>query len=132
MEDLSNCASTYNERIRSGSLSDSESSMTIFVVDPAQNHLLFGVANEDTVFQLKNKIADRRGIPQAQQKLMFGGQQLQDDAKLGDYNIRAQSCIHLDVWKTQKNYRSEVIIGWKREDSNGGEEVNWYWTLIDL
>ncbi|CAB9504272.1 Ubiquitin-60S ribosomal protein L40 [Seminavis robusta] len=91
-------SSLHHPRIRSGSICDHDSqSMTIFVVDKrSSSHLLFGVGHTDTVHSLKSKIADRRGIPFEQQRLVFGGQQLQDDAKLSDYKIRAQSCIHLD------------------------------------
>ena len=99
MEDLS---ASSCDRIRSGSISDSgNASMTIFVVEhdsqSHQQHLLFGVGHADTVHTLKHKIADRRGIPLEQQRLVFGGKQLEDDCKLSDYKIRAQSCIHLDM-----------------------------------
>ena len=99
MEDLS---ASSCDRIRSGSISDSDNaSMTIFVVEhdsqSQQQHLLFGVGHTDTVHTLKHKIADRRGIPLEQQRLVFGGKQLEDDCKLSDYKIRAQSCIHLDM-----------------------------------
>ena len=97
MEDVS---TTSCDRIRSGSISDSDNaSMTIFVVEhnKKQQHLLFGVGQTDTVQTLKHKIADRRGIPLEQQRLVFGGKQLEDDLKLSDYKIRAQSCIYLDM-----------------------------------
>ena len=83
-----------SQRIRSGSVCDNESSMTIFVVDK-DAHLLFGVGNTETVHSLKSKIEDRRGIPFEQQRLMYAGKQLEDSNKLSDYNIRAQSCIQL-------------------------------------
>jgi ubiquitin-large subunit ribosomal protein L40e len=83
-----------SQRIRSGSICDNESSMTIFVVDK-DSHLLFGVDNTETVQSLKSKIADRRGIPFEQQRLVFAGKQLEDSNRLSDYNIRAQSCIQL-------------------------------------
>ena len=91
--------SSHSQRIRSGSICDSESSMTIFVVDHhnSNSHLLFGVGNSETVSSLKHKIADRRGIPLEQQRLLCGGKQLEDGCKLSDYKIRAQSCIHLDA-----------------------------------
>lgn len=93
--------SNHSQRVRSGSINDgTETSMTIFVVDhkaSSSSHWLFGVGNCDTVSSLKHKIADRRGIPLEQQRLVFGGQQLEDDCKLSDYKIRAQSCIHLDA-----------------------------------
>ena len=88
---------SHEKRIRSGSICDNEAnSMTIFIVE-GDSHLLFGVGNTETVQELKSKIADRRGIPYEQQRLVFAGKQLEDSQQLSHYKIRAQSCIQLDA-----------------------------------
>ncbi|RWS20332.1 Polyubiquitin-B-like protein [Leptotrombidium deliense] len=49
----------------------------------------------DTVGSLKGKIQRKEGIPPSQQRLIFGGKQLQDTRTLSSYNVRDGSTIQL-------------------------------------
>ena len=49
----------------------------------------------DTVLDLKNKITDIHGVPRYQQRLIFGGEQLDDSRHLASYALHAGSTVHL-------------------------------------
>ena len=51
--------------------------------------------NELKIIELKYLIFDKLGMPADQQRLIFCGKQLEDDAKLFEYKIKNKSKIHL-------------------------------------
>ncbi|KAI9016208.1 ubiquitin-related domain-containing protein [Hyaloraphidium curvatum] len=50
---------------------------------------------KDTVTDLKRMIDKREGIPVEQQRLIYGGKQVQDNVMLADYGVLKESTLHL-------------------------------------
>ena len=53
------------------------------------------VQDGDTIGSIKAKIHEKEGIPVDQQRLVFNGKQLEDNMKVSDYGIQADSVMHL-------------------------------------
>jgi hypothetical protein len=53
------------------------------------------VQQDEDVEELKMKIKSHEGIPVSQQRLIFGGNQLEDGQTLLDYNCQKESTLHL-------------------------------------
>uniref|UniRef100_A0A452XCB7 Ubiquitin-like domain-containing protein n=1 Tax=Aegilops tauschii subsp. strangulata TaxID=200361 RepID=A0A452XCB7_AEGTS len=55
------------------------------------------VMRSNTIYDVKEKIQDKEGIPAVQQRLMFGSELLVDSCCLEDYNIVEESTLTLDL-----------------------------------
>jgi ubiquitin len=70
-------------------------SMQVFVKTLTGKDMTVDVDPTMTVEQLKKQIASTEGIAEGEQRLIYGGKQLEDSQTLQDYNIEPDSTIHL-------------------------------------
>nr|CAG8471099.1 10486_t:CDS:2 [Entrophospora candida] len=69
--------------------------MTINVKTLTGRHIPVPISSLSTILELKNKIEDKEGIPQDQQRFIFDGMQLGEFKTLSDYGIKNEDTVHL-------------------------------------
>mmetsp|Transcript_83 Transcript_83/g.238 ORF Transcript_83/g.238 Transcript_83/m.238 type:complete len:80 (-) Transcript_83:24-263(-) len=57
--------------------------------------LAIDVEPDDKIERIKERVNEREGIPPPQQRLIFGGKQMQDDKTVREYGIDAGTVLHL-------------------------------------
>ena len=69
--------------------------MEVFVKTLTGQTLTLEVATTDLVHTVKEQVARRTRVPPCQQRLSYAGRQLEDLRALSDYNVRADTTMHL-------------------------------------
>jgi len=69
--------------------------MQLYVKTLTGKTITLDVEPNDTVKILKAKVQDKEGIPPEQQRIIWGGVQLEEDKTLNSYKIQKESVLHL-------------------------------------
>jgi ubiquitin len=93
--------------------------MQLFVKTLTGKTVSIEVEEGESIEDVKAKIAEKEGIPPEQQRLIFGGQQLQDAKTLDDYNVGDDATLHL-VLRLRGGRTMSMPFGTGRVDVQAG------------
>lgn len=97
---LTTCSGSYPQsqspiailsRLRGGN----GNSLKVHVKTFAGKTVTVEVDPEESIESLKTKIQSQEGIPPNQQRILFGGKQLDSKKKISDYDIENESTMHM-------------------------------------
>ena len=69
--------------------------MQIFLKNLCGKTLTLKCNSSETILELKEQIEEHEDIPPSDQRLIYGGRQLENERSLADYNIEKERMIHL-------------------------------------
>eukprot|EP00617_Octactis_speculum_P004996 CAMPEP_0185791254 /NCGR_PEP_ID=MMETSP1174-20130828/158269_1 /TAXON_ID=35687 /ORGANISM="Dictyocha speculum, Strain CCMP1381" /LENGTH=123 /DNA_ID=CAMNT_0028486179 /DNA_START=431 /DNA_END=802 /DNA_ORIENTATION=- len=69
--------------------------MQLFVKTLDGKTVTVDAEEEDTIEDIKNRIMEKEGVPTDQQRLIFGGKQLEGQKTLADYDVKEDSTFHM-------------------------------------
>ena len=69
--------------------------MQIFIKTLTGRTVTIVVEEDDTILNVKMKLQEKENVPVDEQRLIFGGHQLEDKKSLKYYNIERNATIHL-------------------------------------
>lgn len=93
--EAANCRREQKVSLSSSSVLALRGGMQLFVKTLTGKTVSIEVEEGESIEDVKAKIAEKEGIPPEQQRLIFGGQQLQDSKTLQDYDVGDDATLHL-------------------------------------
>jgi hypothetical protein len=82
-------------RSKMAPIQDQETKFTIFVKTLTGKTIWLDVKNSDSIQEVKDRIEYWEGIPTHQQRLIFGGRQLEDDKTISESGVFVEAVVTL-------------------------------------